>query len=76
MNKGLHKVFKAILIDISQHLPSLDEFVSKYFCFIPEPRYYVEVTRLSEDIKKPWLKVTLKEIKCFINDKSFLVQET
>ena len=26
------------------------------FFFVPEPRNFAEVTRLSEDIKKPWLK--------------------
>ena len=30
---------------------------------------------LSEDIKKPWLKTTLKEIKNLINDQTFSVQE-
>ena len=28
--------------------------------FIPEPRNFVEVTKLAENIIKPWLKATLK----------------
>ena len=31
--------------------------------------------RLSEDLKKPWLKENLKEIKNVINNQTFLVQE-
>ena len=33
------------------------------------------MTRLSEYIKKPWLKATLKEIKNLINNQTFLVQD-
>ena len=33
------------------------------------------MTRLSDDIKKPWLKATLKEIKILIGNHNFLVQE-
>ena len=29
--------------------------------FIPEPRNFAEVTKLSENIRKPWLKATFKE---------------
>ena len=43
--------------------------------FIPEPRKFAEVTRLSADISKPWLKTTLKEINNLINNKTFLVDE-
>ena len=43
--------------------------------FIPEPRNFSEVTIFSEDIKKPCLKETLKEIKNVINDHKFLVQQ-
>ena len=31
--------------------------------FIPEPRNFSEVTKLSENIKKPWLKATLYKAK-------------
>ena len=63
MGKGLHKVFKAVIHEISQVLPILVEYGLEVSHFIPEPRSFVEATRLSEDIKKPWLKETLKEIK-------------
>ena len=33
------------------------------------------MTRLSDDINKPWLKETQKEIKSIINNQNFLVQE-
>ena len=32
------------------------------------------MTRLSDDINKPWLKVTPKEIENIINNQTFLVQ--
>ena len=43
--------------------------------FIPEPRNFSEVTKLSDDIKKPRLKETLKEIKNLINNQTFLVED-
>ena len=33
------------------------------------------MTRLSEDIKKPWIKATLKDVNNLINNYNFLVQE-
>ena len=54
----------------------LGESGSKVSHFIPEPRKFSEVTKLSDDIKKPWLKVTQKEITNLINNWTFLVQET
>ena len=33
------------------------------------------MTILSDDINKPWLKATVKEIKNLINNQNFLVQE-
>ena len=60
MGKGLHKVFKAVVNEISQALPILDESESEVSYFIPEPSNFAEVTRLSEDIKKYFLKATLK----------------
>ena len=36
---------------------------SEVYGFIPELRYFAEVTTLLDDIKKPWLKETQKEIK-------------
>ena len=63
MSKGLHKVFKIVVREILQDLPHLGESDSENFHFIPEPRNFSEVTKLSDDIKKLWLKATQKEIK-------------
>ena len=76
MGKVLHKVLRAIVNDISQALPILGESGSEVSYLIPELRNFEEVTRLSEDINKPWIKVTLKEIKNLIKNQTFLVQET
>ena len=73
MSKCLHKVFKTSVKYISQYLPPLIESGSKVSYFIPEPRKFAEVTKFSDDIKKPWLKETLKEIKNLINNQNFLV---
>ena len=43
--------------------------------FIPEPRNFSEVTKLSENIRKPWLKATLKEIKNLINNQTFMIED-
>ena len=75
MGKGLHKVFKATVNEISQVLPIFGESGSEVSYFIPKHINFSEVTRLSDDIKKPWIKATLKEIKRLINNHTFLVQE-
>ena len=75
MGKVLHKVFKAVVNEIFQVLPILGGSGLEVSCFIPAPRKFAEVTRLSEDINKHWLKATLKEIKILINNQPFLVQE-
>ena len=51
MGKGLHKVFSKIVKAISQELTSLGESGSEVSHFIPEPRNFSEVTKLSDDIK-------------------------
>ena len=43
--------------------------------FIPEPRNFAEVIKLSENIKKHWLKATLKDIKNLINNQNFLIED-
>ena len=60
MGKCLHKVFSMVVKEILQELTPLGESVSEVSHFIPEPRNFAEVTKLSENIKKPWLKGTLK----------------
>ena len=42
--------------------------------FIPEPRNFAEVTKLAENIRKPWLKATLKEINNLINNQNFMIE--
>ena len=56
-------------------MPPLGEYSSEVFCSIPELRNFSEVNKLSDDIKKPWLKETLKEIKNLINNQIFLVED-
>ena len=51
------------------------ESSSEVSYFIPEPRNYSEVIRLSEDINKSWLKETLKEINDLTNNQTFFVQD-
>ena len=43
--------------------------------FIPEPRNFAEVTKLSDNIKKTWLKVTIKEINNLINNQTVLIED-
>ena len=75
MGKGLHKVFSTVVKDISQELTALGESGSEVSHFIPEPRNFVEVTKLSENIKKPCLKATLKDINNLINKQTFLIED-
>ena len=56
MGKGLHKVFSTVVKDISQELTPLVESSSEVSHFILDPRKFAEVNKLSENIKKPWLK--------------------
>ena len=75
MGRGLHKVFSTIVKDISHELTALGESGSEVSHFIPEPRNFAEATKLSDNIKKPWLKANLKEIKNLINNQNFLIED-
>ena len=75
MGKGLHKVFSTIVKDILHELTILGESGSEVSHFIPEPRNVSEVTKLSENIRKAWLKATLKEINNIINNQNFLIED-
>ena len=55
-----------------QYLPPLGESGSEFSHFIPEPRNIFEVTKLSDDINKPWLKANQKDIKNLINNRTFI----
>ena len=68
MEKFLHKVFSTVVQDILQELTPLGEYGSEVSHFITEPRNFAEVKKISENIKKPWLKANLKEIKNIINN--------
>ena len=48
--------------EISQDLPPFGESGSQVSYFVTEPRKFAEVTKLSDDINKPWLKETQKDI--------------
>ena len=75
MGKVLQKIYKVVVNEISQALPTLVESGSEVSYFIPESINSAEVTRFSEDIRKPWINSTMKEIKNLINNDTFLVQE-
>ena len=76
IGKVLHKVFRTIVSEILQELTNFGEYDSEVSHFIPEPRNFAEVTRFSENIRKPWLKATLKEIKNLINNQTFIIEDT
>ena len=75
MGKGSHKVFKTVVKEILQDLPPLGESGLEVSYLIPGPRNFSEVTRLSDDIKKPRLKATQKQIKNIIKNQTFIVQD-
>ena len=75
MGKGLHKVFSTIVSEILQELTNFRETGSEVSHFIPEPRNFVEVTKLAENIRKAWLKDTLKEINNLINNQTFMIED-
>ena len=75
MIKGLHKVFSTVVKDISQELTRLGESGSEVSHFIPEPRNFAKVKPLSQNIKKPWQKENLKEIKNLINNQTLLIED-
>ena len=52
MGKVLHKVFTTVVKEILQDLP-LGESGSEVSHFIPEPRNFAKVTKISDDIKEP-----------------------
>ena len=58
VGKGLHRGFIIIVSEILQELTNFGESGSEVSHFIPEPRNFAEVTKLAENIRKPWLKAT------------------
>ena len=74
MVKGLQKVFKTVVKDISQVLPTLGESGSEVSYFILDHRNFSEVTKFSDDKNKPWLKAIEKDINNLIKNQTFFVQ--
>ena len=74
MGKGLHKAFKTVIKNILQDLPSLGESGSELSHFILEPRNLYEVKKLSDDINKPLLKTSLKEMNNLIKNQISFVE--
>ena len=58
-----------------QELTHFVESGSEVSHLIQDPRNFAEVTKSSDEIKKPWLKATLKEIKNPINNQTFLIED-
>ena len=56
-------MFSTAVKEILKDLPTWGKSGSEVSYFIPEPRNFAEVAKLSDDIKKPWLKATQKKIK-------------
>ena len=56
MGYGLHKAFKAVIKEILQYLSPLCESGSEVSYFIPEAINVSKVKKLSDNIKKPWMK--------------------
>ena len=75
MVKGLHRVFSTIVSEISQELTNVGESGSEVSHFIPKPRNFAGVTKLAENIRKTWLKDTIKEIKNLINNQTFMIED-
>ena len=48
MGKALHKAFKTVAKEISQELPPLGESGSEFSHFIPEPRNFSEMKKMSD----------------------------
>ena len=53
----------------------MGESESEVSHFFLEPKNFAEMTKLSDNIRKPWLKATLKEIKNTINNQTFLIED-
>ena len=76
MGEVLHKVFKAVVKEIFQVLPILGESGSEVSHFIPHPKHFAEVTRLSYAINKPWIKSNSQGDQNIIYNQTLLVQES
>ena len=46
-----------------------------FYISFQKPRDFAEVTEQSENINKPWIKATLKEIKNIIKNQTFQIED-
>ena len=56
-------------------MATLGESGSEVSHLILEPKNFAEVTILSKNIRKPWLKANLKEINNLINNQTFIIED-
>ena len=75
MGKGLQKVFKTVVKDISQYYHLWENLVQKFPISFQNLETLMKLKKLSDDIKKPWIKATKKQIKNIIKDHTFLVED-
>ena len=74
-DKVLHKVFKTVVKEIFTRFTTFGRIWFIILPFHPRTQKLCEVTKLSDDITKPWIKATQKEIKNLINNQTFLVED-
>ena len=60
MGRGEHKVFTAVVKEIPQYFTILGQSGSEFSSSIPYPGNFAEVTKLSYEMKIPWLKANSK----------------
>ena len=75
IGKRFTQSFQYYCIGDFQELTNFGETGSEVSHFITEPRNFAEVTILAENIRKPWLKATLKDINNLINNQTFTIED-
>ena len=69
-------VFKFAVKELKNSLPYLGESGSEVSHFIYEPKNFAEFTKLPVEVKKDWMKATLKENKNLINNQTFIMDNS
>ena len=72
---GLHCLFRTISVEISKDTLEIGEQGLEVAPFLPEPKNSAEVTRLQNDVKKPWLRANLKEVKNPIDNQTSSIED-
>ena len=75
MGRRVQRLFHTVSAEIRKDKPDSGESGSEVAPFIPEPRNFAEVCRLPAEIRKPWLRATLKEIKNLIDNSTFALED-